>query len=122
MIEKYFEEINQTISFFRIIRTYSLSKKIYNDKQGYIKGRLIFNDDTQLEFAEVKNIDIKSKVMYRYHYMYAKDQLIFRCDNAKHHMEIKTYPHHKHIEDKVESSEINLFDILLEIQQMIRKK
>ena len=122
MIEKYFEEINQVIYFFRNIQSYFLSKKIYNDKQGYIKGTLIFDDNSQLEFAEVKNIEIKSKIMYRYHYMDANNQLIFRYDNAKHHKEIKTYPHHMHKEDKVlESAEINIFDVLLEIQQIIQK-
>lgn len=123
MIEKYFEEIEQAIPYFRNIRTYSLIKKIYNDKQGFISGTIVFKDDTTLEFTEVKDIDIKPKIKYRYHYMDAKHELIFRYDNAKHHKEIMTYPHHKHLKDKVlESSEINLFDVLLEIEQIIRKK
>jgi len=123
MIEKYFEEIEQMISYFRNIRTYTLIKKIYNDKQGFITGFIIFKDDTILEFAEVKDVDVKPKLKYRYHYMDTKRKLIFRYDNARHHKELMTYPHHKHIEDKVlESSEINLFDVLLEIEQIIRKK
>jgi hypothetical protein len=47
------------------------------------------------------------------------NNLIFRFDNAKHHKELKTYPHHKHSFDMVcESHEVDLFDILLEIQKL----
>ncbi|MBN2011458.1 hypothetical protein JW960_19150 [candidate division KSB1 bacterium] len=122
MIEKYFNEIEYAISYFRNIRTYSLIKKIYNDKQGYISGTIIFDDDSILEFTKVKDIDIQPKLKYRYHYMDMKYELIFRYNNAKHHKEIITYPHHKHQTAEVlESSEINLFDVLLEIEQIKRK-
>ena len=48
--------------------------------------------------------------------------MIFRYDNVPHHKEIKTFPHHKHLQDKVvESQEINLYDILLEIREIIQK-
>ncbi|MBN2093250.1 hypothetical protein JW964_26740 [candidate division KSB1 bacterium] len=123
MIEKYFEEIERMISYFRTIRTYSVFKKIYNDKQGFINGTIIFKDNSIMEFAEVKDIDVKPKIKYRYHYMDMNNTLIFRYDNAKHQKEIKTFPHHKHIKDKVlESNEMDLFEILLEIEQIIRGK
>jgi len=49
--------------------------------------------------------------------------MIFRYDNAEHHKNIKTFPHHKHLENSViESPEKNLFDVLLEIEAMIRSK
>ena len=49
--------------------------------------------------------------------------LIFRYDNATHHKNIKTYPHHKHLTDSVtESYEVKLFDVLLEIKGIIRKE
>lgn len=122
MIEKYFIEIEQTISFFKNIKSYSLSRKIYNNKQGYIKGDIVFNDDTVLEFAEVIDIDFKSKIKYRYHFMDANRNIIFRYDNAKHHKEIKTYPHHKHQKNEVlECNEMSIFDVLLEIKGMSRK-
>lgn len=49
-------------------------------------------------------------------------ELIFRYDNAHHHKNIKTYPHHKHDFDKVkESPEPDLEEVLLEIAQIHRK-
>lgn len=63
-------------------------------------------------------MEVKEKLKYRYHYMNEANQLIFRYDNANHHPQIKTFPHHKHIKDGViESSEPHLFNILLEIAQ-----
>jgi len=123
MIEKYFEEIENTISFFEKIRSYTITKKIYNDKLGFISGTISFEDDSQLQFVEVKNVEIEEKIKYRYHYMEKEKKMIFRYDNAEHHKKIKTFPHHKHLENSViESLELNLFDILLEIEEMIRSK
>jgi len=52
-----------------------------------------------------------------------KKVIIFRYDNAEHHKTIKTYHHHKHLKNSViDSSEPNLFDVLLEIEEMIRSK
>jgi hypothetical protein len=47
--------------------------------------------------------------------------MIFRYDNAPHHTEIKTFPHHKHeIEGVKASPEPTLDDVLLEIAQKQR--
>jgi len=48
-------------------------------------------------------------------------EMIFRYDNAKHHPEIETFPHHKHTPKKVkQSTEPELIDVLLEIQDRIK--
>ncbi|MGR3178978.1 MAG: toxin-antitoxin system TumE family protein [Candidatus Anammoxibacter sp.] len=121
MIEKYFIEIDKTISYFKDIRSYSLNKKIYNDRQGFVSGTIIFDDDSQLDFTEVKNVELEGKIKYRYHYMDKDNELIFRYDNANHYKDIKNCPHHKHLKETIiESPELNLFDILLEIKEIIR--
>lgn len=123
MIEKHFEEIENTISYFEKIRSYTITKKIYNDKQGFISGKIIFENESQLQFVEVKNVEFEEKIKYRFHYMDKEKKIIFRYDNAEHHKNIKTFPHHKHLENSViESIELNLFDVLLEIEEMIRSK
>ena len=43
-------------------------------------------------------------------------------DNARHHKDIRTYPHHKHIGEAVtESFEISLGDVLLFIEKYKKK-
>jgi hypothetical protein len=119
MIEVYFEKVEKSILYFENVRNYSLSKKVFNSKQGFIKGNIAFSNWNKLDFIEVKDIEIAEKIKYRYHYMDKNKKLIFRFDNAKHHKELKTYPHHKHSFDMVcESHEVDLFDVLLEIQKL----
>jgi hypothetical protein len=124
MIDVYFEKTENTLQYFQsIIKSYSITKEIYNEKQGFIKGKIIFINNSQLNFLEVKNTDITGKVKYRYHYMGRDNILIFRYDNAYHHPEIDSFPHHKHQKDKITGSkEPNIYDILLEIQKTIHKK
>ena len=123
MIEKHYEKLEEAIQFFKNIQFYTWSKKIYNDRRGYIEGTIVFVDKSLLEFAVYTDLDDKNKLKYRYHYMDGKNNLIFRYDNAPHHKEIRTFPHHKHLKNKVvESTEITLFEVLSEVDKYMRQK
>jgi len=75
-----------------------------------------------LDFAEVKDTDVTPKVKYRYQYMNEQQDLIFRYDNAPHHPDIETFPHHKHDMNEIKASdEPKFFDVLSEIVQRQRK-
>ena len=75
-----------------------------------------------MEFLEVVDTENNIKDKYRYHFMDDKNNLVFRYDNSKHHNKIKTFPHHKHVENKVlESKEPSFIDILLEIKSILSK-
>ncbi|QTA85779.1 toxin-antitoxin system TumE family protein [Desulfonema magnum] len=116
MIETYFAQLEKTLQEFRNIRSYTLTKKVYNFKQGFVSGKVVFEDNSRLDFTEVRDTDVKGKIKYRYQYMNEKNELIFRYDNAPHHREISTYPHHKHVSEEVEdSSEPVLREVLFEI-------
>ncbi|MEW5766252.1 MAG: DUF6516 family protein [bacterium] len=83
----------------------------------------MFEQGTQLDFMEVKNTDVSAKIKYRYHYMTSQQALIFRYDNAPHHRQLKTFPHHKHLpQGEQESDEPTLEAVLFEIAQHERKK
>ncbi len=91
-------------------------------QRGSIKGRLRFYDGSLLEFYEfVRGRDeqiVKSR--YGYHYQNSADELIFRYDNVYHHPHVPTYPHHKHVGNKVEPAQIpDLNDVLREIELLI---
>jgi hypothetical protein len=118
MIENYFSELEKIIRQFPNVRFVSITKKIYNIKQGYINGSIIFENDHRLDFVEVINSDNKSKIKYRYHYMNDNQEMIFRYDNAPHHTDLATFPHHKHEMDIIKASlEPSLYDVLLEVAQ-----
>jgi len=123
MIEDYFLQIEARLREFPSIQSRVLTQKIYNHYQGYISGKIVFENGHSLEFAEVVDTEQKNKVKYRYQYMDEKQSLIFRYDNAPHHKEVKSFPHHRHTPHKVTNSqEPGLSDVLLEIARSQCKK
>lgn len=58
----------------------------------------------------------------RYAYHVSKGtQLVIRWDNAPHHRQVNTFPHHKHVkEDILASKEMSIEDILEELEKMIQ--
>lgn len=42
---------------------------------------------------------------YRYHLQDAQNNLVFRYDNTPHFPETESFPHHKHVPDKVAAVE-----------------
>lgn len=121
MIEAYFEHIEHILQEFPTISSSFITKKFYNAKQGYLTGSITFENGYRLEFIEVKDIDVNAKIKYRYQYMNECNDIVFRYDNAPHHRNISTFPHHKHIQGEIiASSEPTLFDVLLEIAQQDR--
>ena len=123
MIEDYFLQVEEILREFPSIRSRVLTQKIYNHFQGYISGKIVFENGHSLEFAEVVDTEQTTKVKYRYQYMDEKQSLIFRYDNAPHHKEVKSFPHHRHTPNKVtDSNEPGLNNILLEIARSQRRK
>ncbi len=60
------------------------------------------------------------KLRYAYHYQDRSGEPIFRYDNAPHHPNIPTYPHHKHVGSAVVPAQVpDLSEILREIEQII---
>ncbi|MDQ5769062.1 toxin-antitoxin system TumE family protein [Thiothrix subterranea] len=116
MIEAYFAQIEQVLQTVPNTQNLSLRKTLYNNRQGYIAGSIVFDGGDRLDFAEVKNTDHAGKVKYRYQYMDASQTMIFRYDNAPHHQQVATFSHHKHDGEIIrDSHEPSLADVLLEI-------
>jgi hypothetical protein len=122
MIEEYFVQLEGIIKEFPNVRFVSLTKKIYNILQGYISGSIVFENNHRLDFVEVKNVEVLNKIKYRYHYMNDEQGMIFRYDNAPHHTNVSTFPHHKHDGENIrESVEPSLDQVLLEIARSQRQ-
>jgi len=69
-----------------------------DDYNGLIRGRVFFWDTSYLDLYEVVNTELGYPVRVHYAYTYIREgQRVFRYDNAPHHPEIATHPHHKHI-------------------------
>ncbi|MBN2091333.1 hypothetical protein JW964_17105 [candidate division KSB1 bacterium] len=125
-ITKYVDEIRQLLDQ----TPYILSKSFeYEDRGGVallLKGKIIFEDLSELHFREIVSfttINLFDKIAYSYHFQDKIKTLIFRYDNAEHHPEIPSYPHHKHLPDSnIENSKvISLAEVIFEICQRFEK-
>jgi hypothetical protein len=77
----------------------------------YLAGQITFLQGTVLKFTEVV---LPLRVRYRYHYSFADNRLIFRYDNAPHHPEVSSFPHHKHVPTGILESSEKLHSHVLE--------
>ncbi len=105
-IKEYFDHIllflkgNRNVALVRVIK-----RIIPRRGGGYLRLRITFIDKSQLEIREYVD-DTLRKLSYSYNYISPENAFLFRFDNAPHHKEINTYPHHKHTANgEVEESE-----------------
>lgn len=101
---------------------------IIPEQAAMIEGCIRYWNDSLLEFTETLSIRnmVLVKTRYAYHYQDHVAELIFRYDNAAHHPEVKTFPHHKHVvnpSNHIETIEPatapDLNDLLREIDQLL---
>jgi hypothetical protein len=97
-----------------------------DDYNGLIRCRVRFWDGSFLDIYEVVSTELGYPVRITYSYSYLRnDQLIFRYDNAPHHPEIATHPHHKHIGPKdrlAPADQPNLSQVFSEIEAMLGQR
>jgi len=97
---------------------------ISDDANGLLKFRVHFWDNSFLDIYEVVNTELGYPVRVSYSYAYFRvNEPIFRYDNAPHHPEIATFPHHKHLIPAkiVPTDQPTLGQILAEIDGILTK-
>jgi hypothetical protein len=95
-------------------------EQVFTETRGNLRVRLRFKDNSLLEVSESVRVvnKIPERISYRHHYQDSVGNLIFRYDNAPHHPETQTHPHHKHLPDKLlNASPSSVGAVLKEIQE-----
>ena len=97
-----------------------------DDFNGLLRCRVFFWDASYLDIYEVVSTELGYPVKVHYSYTYMQsDDCIFRYDNAPHHPEIGTHPHHKHVgpRDTLSAArEPTLSQVLSEIETLLEKE
>ncbi|MFP3912626.1 MAG: DUF6516 family protein [Desulfobacteraceae bacterium] len=123
MIQKFVQDIEKSIASSPIVLSSNIQKHFGPALETvYLKGHLLIIDSSILEIAifATESRNILSIDKYRFHYMDHKGQMLFRYDNAPHHSEIGSHPHHKHTPDKIAPTIMpSLKDILNEVSAII---
>lgn len=84
----------------------------------FLRVKAILIDDSSLYIKEYCSLD---GYFYSYHWQDQDGSLRIRWDNAPHHDDLRTFPHHKHSPQLEESKEMNLEDVMLEIKDNLHK-
>lgn len=126
-LHHYLARLHDTILSRQEIRIEEMEILDRSDKSSQTSefyARLRFLDDSQLQVVEKLIVEgyMIIKARYAYHYQRADGTLVFRYDNVPHHPEIKTHPHHKHLDDSVVSTQPpDLGEVLREIDAVLYK-
>ncbi|MFO1429305.1 MAG: DUF6516 family protein [Candidatus Competibacteraceae bacterium] len=117
-LDKYFEAIDIALQNPWVIFV-DCQKEKRSTSVGLITGKVIFIDYSEFHFMEYIEVTDQTQCQtYRYHYQDKAKKMIFRHDNAPHHPEISTHPHHKHVGSEIlESCQPTLSEIMDEIAQ-----
>ena len=123
MIENYLRKLDDLIlAADEIIDVKILRRSIWDtdlEKIDLYRYRIYFSDGSFLEMTErIVEEDQLTTTKYRFHWQNKEGRIIKRWDNARHHPEIKTFPHHLHdgSEDNgIAGKEINGIKVLSKI-------
>lgn len=125
-VKEYCTEIQNILQKSAFIESADVEYDVKSENVGIVHGSLVMIDGSVLQFLELINIkgDKIIRLKYRFHLIDANDEMFFRYDNAPHHAEISTYPHHKHVKGECvpkQSKEVGLKDVLSEIEETISR-
>ena len=125
-LHQYFSRLEDTILSRKEIEVQQMLilKDEPEKDQGAFLTRVRFYDESLLEAGEKVRLEDGKivKDRYNYHYQESNGDLVFRYDNAPHHPEIETFPHHKHIESDdnvIASQPPDVSEVLVEIDGVI---
>ncbi len=122
VVADYFKTIERLLGDSKLIADKTVDFKEFSSDEGMVRGRLLFLGGYVLTFMEYIQTG-KERPKYRFNLSDGKGDMIFRYDNAAHHKEISTFPHHKHVSTEIKpSKEIGLAEVLSEIESMILTK
>jgi hypothetical protein len=100
-INEYFAQLMDAIRNCRWVINEDLTFRQIDLKEGYINGILYIHGGYMLHVAEYIEIEkgFPKRIKYRYQLQDNAERLVSRWDNAPHHAQIPTHPHHVHDDD-----------------------
>lgn len=119
MLDVHAAALEATIRSCVVVATYGLNTAQLSPNTGYVQGEIMFVDGSRLVFFEfLRQVATAwDREKYRYHFMDATNQLLFRYDNVPHHPGMATFPHHKHVPTGVTDSPAPRFaEVLGEVE------
>jgi hypothetical protein len=110
ILSQYFEDIDDSIRKLENANVERYEEEVLTSSRANLRIRVRFLSGHLLEVNEAIVIvkDQLKHLGYRYHFQDQENNLIFRYDNTPHFPDLKSFPHHKHLKNKVEDSDAPL--------------
>jgi len=102
----YFDKLDQLLDAYPDVYVENYNATILSTERANLKLRLRFYFKYLISISEaLVVVDEQIQVIdYRYHFQDGQNNLIFRYDNTPHFPNLSSFPHHKHLADRVISS------------------
>jgi len=123
-VRDYFLELQNLLQSSPVVKTVDVEYELKSRTIGVVHGTVGMVDGSTLHFLELILIQEANIVRqkYRFQFMDRSGKMIFRYDNAPHHPEVETHPHHKHTRGEERprpSKEIGLREVMLELEEIL---
>lgn len=99
----YFDQVDQLLEVYPNVYVENYNATILSSERANFKLRLRFYFKYLLSISEALVV-VDDQIMvidYRYHFQDGQNNLIFRYDNTPHFPNLSSFPHHKHLVDRV---------------------
>jgi len=115
LLTRHISEISSTLlKYEEIIKSFKFKEaRLIGITMSYIKMEICFKDLSTLRVTELKKNGILEN--YSYYWLDKDNKILIGWDNAEHHKNIDTYPHHRHLgskENVLPSTQQSLDDVL----------
>ncbi|MGF1516765.1 MAG: toxin TumE [Nodosilinea sp.] len=103
LLATYLAQVEQRILDCRAAYVEVYREEILTDKRANLRIRIRFNQGHLLEINEAIVISdgVLTFLDYRYHCQDGQNRLLFRYDSTPHFPGLPSFPHHKHLPDRV---------------------
>jgi|SRR3990172_12571426 len=102
-LSKYLESVEGAIRKLERVYVERYEEEILTAYRVNLRIRIRFQTGHMLELNEaiISEENQIRHIGYRYHFQDRKNSVVFRYDNTPHFQEFDTYPHHKHLSERV---------------------
>lgn len=117
---RYFERLKMMLLQLEFVEEVIVREELITDDFGYLRLRFTLSNGDIVELFEyvVKEQNAIRTVNYSFHLQDANAVLLKRWDNAPHHPELESFPHHLHYGKEVlPSRPMNSFAFLAFLKQ-----
>jgi hypothetical protein len=124
-VSAYFDEVKSLLITEPSIGSFDILREVVKEKEGLLRIKAMLTNKDILEIFEYVTVDREEPVVntysfhtYSFHWQDERGNLLSRWDNAPHHKEVTSFPHHRHLENGVVSSkQVTLKEVLEIIQE-----